>query len=361
MDSYFLIISIIDIFVLGIMSILTKCNETLNLQQKKWFIRSFLLIMMISALEVITVAADQSSLSFRWIHIIANYLGFGLTPAVAIFLASAFDNNRSTKFAFLAEGAYLLFLAVSFPRGIVFYVDANNQYMRGDFFWIFQVVCFFSILYLLVMTLLIAGKYQNKSKNSLYLIAVFLLAGTTIQVVFPELHVTWLCVSLLAMLFFIYCNGMWQQLDELTGLLNPKSYLNKTSSLSRDMTLIVFDIDDFKQINDNYGHLTGDRCLKEIADCIKNAYSKVGLCYRVGGDEFCVLLNADADEENCYRMLIKELDLRRETLKILPYVSVGLASFVKGDNILKVKETADNNMYQFKKEQKKKRHTGELI
>ena len=183
MDSYFLIISIIDIFVLGIMSILTKCNETLNLQQKKWFIRSFLLIMMISALEVITVAADQSSLSFRWIHIIANYLGFGLTPAVAIFLASAFDKNRSTKFAFLAEGAYLLFLAVSFPHGIVFYVDANNQYMRGDFFWIFQVVCFFSILYLLVMTLFIAGKYQNKSKNSPYLIAVFLLAPTVFQMV----------------------------------------------------------------------------------------------------------------------------------------------------------------------------------
>ena len=354
MDYYFLIISIIDIFVLGIMSILTKCNETLNMQQKKWFIRSFLLIMMISALEVITVVADNSSSSFRWISIIANYLGFGLTPAVAIFLAAAFDKNRSTKFAFLAEGAYLLFLAAAFPCRIVFYVDENNQYMRGDSFWIYPAVYFFSIIYLLVMTIFIAGKYQNKSKNSLYLIAAFLLTCTTIQVFFPEIHVTWLCVSLLSILFFIYCNGMWQQLDELTGLLNQKSYLNKTSSLSRDMTLIVFDVDDFKQVNDNYGHLTGDRCLKEIADCIKKAYSKAGFCYRIGGDEFCVLLNAEAEEESCYRMLIKELNLRRETLKMMPYVSVGSASFVKGDNVLKVKETADNNMYQFKKEQKKK-------
>ena len=44
---------------------------------------------------------------------------------------------------------------------------------------------------------------------------------------------------------------MWQQLDELTGLLNQKSYLNQTASLSQDGTLVVFDIDDFKHINDN--------------------------------------------------------------------------------------------------------------
>ena len=227
--------------------------------------------------------------------------------------------------------------------------------MRGDYFWIYPVIYFASILYLVGTTLIAAGKYQNKSKNTLYLIAVFLLACTTIQVVFPEIHVTWLCVSLLSILYFTYCNGMWQQLDELTGLLNQKSYLNKTAALSTDVTLIVFDVDDFKQINDNYGHLAGDLCLKEIADCIQKVYSKDGLCYRIGGDEFCVLLEAEADVERCRRMLIKEMNTRRKTMEILPYISVGAASYVKGDSILKVKETADANMYQFKKEQKSRR------
>ena len=72
---------------------------------------------------------------------------------------------------------------------------------------------------------------------------------------------------------------MWQQLDGLTGLLNQKSYLNTTASLSKSGTLIVFDIDDFKGVNDHYGHLVGDQCLKEIADSIKNAYSQDGYCY----------------------------------------------------------------------------------
>ena len=355
MDYYFFIISIIDIFVLGIMSILTKYNETLNIRQRRWFIYAFLLIAVISALEIITILADQQDANCRWINIAANYFGFGLTPAVAIFLASAFDKNRNTKCALVAEGIYLLLLAASFPFRIIFYVDQNNQYMRGNFFWIYPAIYFASILYLIGTTLIVAGKYQNKSKNTLYLIAVFLLACTTIQVVFPEIHVTWLCVSLLSILYFTYCNGMWQQLDELTGLLNQNSYLNKTATLSTDVTLIVFDVDDFKQINDNYGHLTGDQCLKEIADCIQKAYSKDGLCYRIGGDEFCVLLDAKADAENCYKMLMQEMNTRRKTTEILPYISVGAASFAKGESILKVKETADANMYQFKKEQKSRR------
>ena len=352
MDYYFLIITIIDVFALGIMCILTRYSEALNKQQRRWFISSFILIIFISILEVVTVAVNKRPASFRWINIIANYLGFGLSPAVPIFLASALEKNRSIKYAIAIEVAYLLLLAATFPLKIVFYVDQNNQYVREGFFGIYLAVYFASVLYLLVMTLRVATKYQNKSKRSIYPIAVFLLVGTMVQVAFSQIHVTWLCVSLLSILYFTYCNGMWQQLDKLTGLLNQKSYLNKTVSLAENGTLVVFDVDDFKQINDHYGHLMGDRCLEVIAACIKKAYSKDGFCYRIGGDEFCVLLDANADQESCYRRLIKELDIGRKTLDILPDVSIGSASFAAGDNALNVKETADRNMYQFKKAQK---------
>ena len=349
MDYYFFIITIIDIFTLGIMCILIRNNETLNKQQRQRFIMSFLLIMVISVLEMTTVIVYDGPASLRWINILANYLGFGLTPAVSIFLATALDKNQSTKYAFLLEALYLLFLAITFPQKLVFYVDYNNQYMRGNFFIIYLICYFVSILYLLVITLRVARAYQSKSKNSVYFIVVFLLIGTIVQVIFPQIHVTWLCVTLLAMLFFTYCNGMWQQLDQLTGLLNQNSYLNKTASLSQNGTLLVFDVDNFKQINDTYGHLNGDKCLETIAACIKKAYFKDGFCYRIGGDEFCVLLNKDADEEVCCKNFEAELQNKRETLDFLPYVSIGSASFVVGDNIMSVKEAADQMLYQSKK------------
>ena len=93
---------------------------------------------------------------------------------------------------------------------------------------------------------------------------------------------------------------MWNQLDALTGLLNQNSYLNRTAEMRRSGgVLVVFDVDGFKQINDRYGHLQGDVCLAEIADCIKKAYARCGYCYRIGGDEFCVLLRDEADEARC--------------------------------------------------------------
>ena len=86
------------------------------------------------------------------------------------------------------------------------------------------------------------------------------------------------------MLYYIYCNEMWNQLDGLTGLLSQKSYLNRTLNLQpEDKMLIVLDLDNFKYINDTYGHQAGDQCLKVIAECLKKAYSRYGNCYRIGG------------------------------------------------------------------------------
>lgn len=352
MEYYFFMITLIDVFVLGIMCVLTKYSEVLNQQQRRWFISSFLLIITISVLELVTIVVDQKTPMLRWVNILANYLGFGLSPAVPVLLAVALGKSRSIKYAGMIEAVYLLFLAVTFPFHIIFYVDANNHYMRGDYFWIYLAVYISGILYLLAMTLRVAARYQNKSKRSIYPIAVFLLAGTTVQVTFSHIHVTWLCVSFLSILYYVYCNGMWQQLDQLTGLLNQKCYLNQTASLSQNGTLVVFDVDDFKQINDEYGHLTGDRCLEEVAACIKKAYSKEGSCYRVGGDEFCVLLEADSDEERCFRRLINQLEIKRTKWNILPHVSVGSARFAAGDCAERVKEIADHNMYQMKKAHK---------
>lgn len=352
MDYYFLIITILDTFALGILCVFTKYSEVLDKRQRCWFIRAFTLIIFISVLEVITVAVDQKSPALRWVNILANYLGFGLTPAVPIFLASALENNRSARYALGLEGAFLLFLAVTFPAGLVFYVDQSNHYMRGGYFGIYIAAYCCAIVYLLAVTLRLAANHRNKSRYSICFISVFLLASTMIQVCYPGIHVTWMCVSLLSILYYTYCNGIWQQLDQLTGLLNQKSYLNRTAVLSENGMLVVFDVDNFKYINDHYGHGMGDRCLEAVAACIKTAYSGYGSCYRIGGDEFCVLLEEKADAQRCYRRLLKELEKKREALKILPYVSVGSARYSAGDNVRRVKEIADSNMYRFKKNRK---------
>ena len=73
----------------------------------------------------------------------------------------------------------------------------------------------------------------------------------------------------------------------------------------------MIDANDFKLINDTYGHQCGDWALAKISEAILNVYSKVGFCYRIGGDEFCVILrqnvlktyNEGEREQDTYAML----------------------------------------------------------
>ena len=181
------------------------------------------------------------------------------------------------------------------------------------------------------------------------------MAETIIQVALPELHVTWLCVTLLSVLYFIYCSEMWNQLDALTRLLNQNSYLKQTGGVRyKGGVLVVFDVDDFKQINDQYGHIQGDLCLAGIAECIKKSYANFGYCYRIGGDEFCVLLKNGGNEGRCKQEFLQRLQEKRGEIAFLPTVSYGSAPF-SGEDIVKVKDRADQDMYQYKKERKNRK------
>ena len=122
--------------------------------------------------------------------------------------------------------------------------------------------------------------------------------------------------------------------------------------------LVVFDVDDFKQVNDRYGHVKGDICLAEIAACIKRAYARHGYCYRTGGDEFCVLLRDGDREHACARDFVRRLDERRKELDFLPTVSFGSAE-ISSENVVTVKDRADHNMYRYKKERKAHRMSGD--
>ena len=356
MNGYFYVLTAIDLFVLSFMCILTKLSESLNKKQKQGFFLAFALIAAISVLEVVTLAVDGTPAGYRWLNILSNYLGFGLSPGVCLCLVYVMDRkkrmNRWFRAAVCCEACYLLFLALSIPAGLVFSVSADNVYSRGQYFYIYIILYFAAIVYLSVSTIVTAREFQNRSRALIYPLMIFLLIETIIQVTLPDLHVTWLCVTLLSVLYFIYCSEMWNQLDALTGLLNQNSYLNRTAEMRRNGgVLVVFDVDDFKQINDRYGHLQGDVCLAEIADCIKKAYARCGYCYRIGGDEFCVLLKDEESEARCAKTLQALLAERRKVFAILPTVSLGSAAF-SGEDVVTVKDRADRALYCAKKEQK---------
>ena len=88
-------------------------------------------------------------------------------------------------------------------------------------------------------------------------------------------------------------------LDGLTGLRNVSAFARELDERASDArgALMLIDIDDFKAVNDSYGHLAGDRLLQALADELRAVLREGDLLYRIGGDEFAALVTVDAAGE----------------------------------------------------------------
>ena len=93
------------------------------------------------------------------------------------------------------------------------------------------------------------------------------------------------------------------RVDPLTGLLNRRAFdemlsraVDRARVVGEPLSVLVGDLDGFKDINDRFGHLEGDRLLRGVADSLRDALRRPDVAYRWGGDEFALILpDADAD------------------------------------------------------------------
>lgn len=121
-----------------------------------------------------------------------------------------------------------------------------------------------------------------------------------------------------------------------------------------DMFLILFDADDFKNINDSYGHIAGDKTLIFLTKLIQSSMRKGIKVYRYGGEEFMIILNRVTLEEACKSVerIIKEVDESKLLYKghdIHLTLSAGVAKYEQGDSAEMLIEKADRALYEAKK------------
>lgn len=164
-------------------------------------------------------------------------------------------------------------------------------------------------------------------------------------------------MSIADIFFYIFYCDTIQQTDELTGLLNRRNYENRIKAERRPVMVLMADVDSFKQVNDSFGHQFGDLCLTQIGAALKEAYGKTGLCYRVGGDEFCVITSgSEQDMERMNAAFFHNLSRRRKKIADLPHVSVGYMRYEPERTPLsETAAKADQMMYAFKEKSKMKR------
>ncbi len=167
--------------------------------------------------------------------------------------------------------------------------------------------------------------------------------------------------------------------DELTGLMNRRGFdaelnraLSSAARYGERGVLIYIDLDDFKPINDHYGHSAGDEVLRHVGRLLADNIRDTDYISRLGGDEFAVLMPRTLWKNGLARAGLIENRLNKARIiwqgqPIAIQASLGLQSYASGDNPSDLLKRADEAMYKTKRcrasllggeiGQKKKRNT----
>jgi diguanylate cyclase (GGDEF)-like protein len=153
------------------------------------------------------------------------------------------------------------------------------------------------------------------------------------------------------------------QTDELTGLGNKRQLqreldkeLRRAQRYHRELSLLMIDIDHFKNINDNFGHLAGDQVLRELAALVPLHLRDIDLCTRYGGEEFVIILpetgvNGAVSTASKIHSSIERHDFVVESSVHHITVSIGVAVYpFHATNPLELLKSADSALYRAKQE-----------
>ena len=147
--------------------------------------------------------------------------------------------------------------------------------------------------------------------------------------------------------------------DGLTKLYNSRYFYNqlkaeidRTSRYQRPLSLLLLDIDQFKEYNDSFGHLEGDKVLVRLGQVIKTCLRKMDSAYRYGGEEFTVILpETEGDEaatvaERIRSCVAKEkLFPRDQKEKYTITISIGVTEYIRDEEVAIFVQRADKAMY----------------
>ena len=347
---------VIDIAALSYLIGLLCTSTSLNIDSKRPFLVGIILTVIIILSEAGTVLTGGRT-ELRSINILCNVLGFALTPIIPIAITLILDRRiLRTQRLLLIPTLVNTIATVSSPRfGFVFYVDANNQYTRGKCFVLFIAVYTVNLLLLIISTLNVGKKYNYPILRKMVGLSLFAIAGTSIQLIEPSAYSSWHCVTLSLFLYFLLMSEFDSSFDTLTGLYNRATFDRAAKQMVRPkaFSIIILDINDFKSVNDTYGHAYGDIVIKTVAAIVRKSFSRRYTCYRFGGDEISIIGN-ETDQEKIefhLRTMTNALAEMREKGVRLPTVSYGYSIFTgteKPDFYRNLKE-ADDQMYHFKK------------
>lgn len=312
MPIYYLEINIICIIIL--LAIFDKFkDESLNNSSDKYYEKTLLATISFSLFALISGIFNGTSYNFsQIILIISHSLYFFSESLIGYFytnyILKRINLQEKRKYKFILYIPLILsifFLIINLTKKILFTISIDNLYSPGKYIYLYNLIN--AVYVLIIITNLISYYFYNKnSKNeikSLILFTLLPVVSAGIQNYNYGIILGQVGFTLSELLIYFNNQKKEANYDELTGVYNRRAFnkrANKIYYSNKSMFLMLMDADDFKIINDKYGHLEGDQALIQIAYILNSAINNTHKNYslaRYGGDEFVIVGNIQNKDE----------------------------------------------------------------
>jgi diguanylate cyclase (GGDEF)-like protein len=264
---------------------------------------------------------------------------------------------------------HVLALAVNYFYPFHFYItDPENILVHGNFY-ILHILASYSPLLFILYDIIFSSKDFKKSQYLLTLIFLLLNGmGSLIDVITGTTTLIWPCFTAALLYAYFFIIRTDSKIDSLTGIGNRyafNEFINKLASQSakESYSIVMIDMDHFKEINDTLGHAEGDNALRDMAAIIKGCIRHSDFVARYGGDEFVLAAKAEYDIEKLIKRIERAMEIQNEK-HIRPYrlaMSYGYDVYTAGQSrsINEFLNHVDNLMYQHKAERRRHEKDGQ--
>jgi diguanylate cyclase (GGDEF)-like protein len=298
-------------------------------------------------------------LSFFYIGIFIDYTVFK-------------DPGRTKKIiriAWIITFLHLLALGVNHFYPFHFYIaDPGNTLVHGNFY-ILHIFISYSPLLFILYDMIFSFKDFKKSQYLLTLIFLFLNgAGSVVDIITGTTTLIWPCFATALLYAYFFVIRTDSKIDCLTGIGNRyafNEFISKLASQSvkESYSIVIIDMDHFKEINDTLGHAEGDNALRDMAAIIKGYVRHSDFAARYGGDEFVLAAKTEDDIEKLIKRIERAMEIQNEK-HIRPYtleMSYGYDVYTAGQSrsITEFLNHVDSLMYQHKAERRRRGKDGQ--
>ncbi|WP_227396870.1 GGDEF domain-containing protein [Jeotgalibacillus aurantiacus] len=294
-----------------------------------------------------------------------NFLLFLLGPVLGGVMLSyvdyhLFKDPARIKKRMYYQGAsiltfFVLIINIFYP--VYFYIDpVRNSFSSGDFKDLHYVVLGSFYLYMLFFVL------KNRRRTHPYVVLLFIgffllpVIGMIVQLFDSKLYFSWTTVVLSVLASYTFLESTTTEEDFLTKLYNRQSYESYLKYLiegNRRFSVMLMDLNHFKEINDQYGHQRGDEVLVAFGQILKKTCRKSAFVCRLGGDEFVIVIENDqAHSEKIINDIKQTLGRSEDPLLQQLTFSYGYHHYQNSMTMDELYAIVDQKMYQFKRAMK---------